>query len=127
MTVALKVCGAVVGIWGGVVLAVYTMFLTPFRLGAVLVPLSIVLAIGGNAALIWFTYTVTGNKFVGLLPGLVWVVLTFLAADRTTEGDLVLYQQNWVATVYLFAGSATVGVAGYRLIVPKPPTLGQRR
>jgi hypothetical protein len=123
----LTVAGTVIGLWGGFLLAIYTMFITPYRIGTVLIPLSIVLAIAGNAALIWFTYTATGNKWLGLLPGLVWVALTFFGADRTTEGDLVLSQRNWVATVYLFAGAATVGIAAYRLIVPKPPPLTPRR
>jgi hypothetical protein len=50
-----------------------------------------------------------------LLPGIVWFALSFLGAERTTEGDLILY--NWVATVYIYAGAITVGVAAYRMIV----------
>ena len=52
-------------------------------------------------------------------------MITFAASGRTTEGDLVLYQSNWVATAYLFAGAATITVAGYRIMAarprPKPP------
>lgn len=112
--------GAVVAVWGAVVVSVYGAFLTPFRIGQVLVPVAVVLAVVGNAVLIWFAHDVTGNKFLGLLPGVVWVALSFLGADRTTEGDLVLYQSNWVATVYLFAGAATVAVCAYRILVRHP-------
>ena len=40
----LRIAGAVVGVWGGVLLAVFGAFFTPFRSGAVLVPVSLVLA-----------------------------------------------------------------------------------
>ena len=127
-----RVAGAVVAIWGGVLLAFTGAFLTPFRIGTVLVPVAIVLAVAGNAVLIWFAYDVTGNKFLGLLPGLVWLAWSFVFADRTKEGDLVLVQGNWVATVYLFAGSATIAVAAYRMLVPRrhqppPSTVLPRR
>jgi hypothetical protein len=116
--VVARVAGAVVAVWGAVVLSAYGAFLTPFRLGEVLVPVAVVLAVGGNALLIQFAHGVTGNKILALLPGLVWVALSFLGVERTTEGDLVLYQSNWVATVYLFAGAGTVAVFAYRLLVP---------
>ena len=124
--VLVRVGGAVVAIWGGILLGLYATFMTPFRIGTALVPISIALAVVGNAGLVWFAYLTTRNKFVALLPGLVWAVLSFMGSARTTEGDLVLYQSNWVGTVYLFAGSITVGVAAYRIIVPKPPPIMPR-
>jgi hypothetical protein len=68
-----------------------------------------------HAALVWFALKVTGNRFLALLPGIVWFVVSFLGAERTTEGDIILY--NWVATIYIYAGAITVGVAAYRMIV----------
>ena len=115
----LRWVGAAVAVWGAVLIATFGAFITPWRVGTVLVPVALPLAVLGNAALIRFAYRVTRNKFLGLLPGLVWVVVSFVASARTTEGDLVLYQSNWVATVYLLAGAATVGVAAYRMIVPR--------
>jgi hypothetical protein len=123
LDVLLRIAGAVVAVWGGVLLGTYATFLTAYRIGTVLVPVSLVLAVAGNLALIWFAYLTTGNKWLALLPGLVWAALSFVGATRTSEGDLVLYQSNWVGTVYLFAGSITVAVAAYRLIVPKPPPI----
>jgi hypothetical protein len=117
----LRGLGAGVAAWGGLVLAGYGAFMSAFRVGTALVPVAVPLAIVGNAALIWFAYRVTRHTFLGLLPGLLWVAVTFIWSSRTTEGDLVLYQSNWVATAYLLAGSATVGVCAYRLIVPRRP------
>jgi hypothetical protein len=115
----LRGVGAAAATWGGFVLAAYGGYMTPFRLGATLVPVSVLLAVGGNAVLIWFAYRVTGHRFLGLLPGLVWVVLSFLASGRTTEGDFILIESNWVSTAYLLSGSATVGIAAYRMLVPR--------
>jgi hypothetical protein len=113
--------GAAVAVWGAVVLALYGVFMTPVRVGDVLVPVALVLAIAGNALLMRFARTVTGSRLFALVPGAIWIVITFVAAGRTTEGDLVLFQSNWVATAYLFVGSATVTVMGYRIVSRPPP------
>jgi hypothetical protein len=126
LEVLIRVGGAVVAVAGGALLGVFATLMTPFRIGGTLVPISLLLAVGGNAALIWFSYFTTRNKFLALLPGLVWAGFAFLGVDRTNEGDIVLYQQNWVSTVYLFVGAITVSIAAYRLIVPKPAPLTPR-
>jgi hypothetical protein len=113
--VALVVAGVVVSLWAAVLLAVAGAFLTPLRIGTVLAPVSLVLGIGGNIVIIWFAYRVTRHRYLALLPGLVWLALTIVAAGTTTERDLVLYTGNWVAVAYLYSGCATIGVAGYRL------------
>jgi hypothetical protein len=118
---AVRAAGAVVSVAGAFAVAAYGAFLTPFRVGATLVPVALLVAVGGNAALSWFAWTVTRSRVLGVLPGLVWVALSFLASSRTTEGDLVLTGNNWVATVYLLAGAATVGVCAYRLFIPRRP------
>lgn len=119
LDLAVRVGGTVVGIWGGVLLAFYGAFLVGFRIGGVLVPISLLLAVGGNVLLIWFTFEATRHKFLALLPSLIWVVLSFLASTRTTEGDLVLVDSNWVSVVYLLAGSVTIGLVAYRIILPR--------
>jgi hypothetical protein len=111
--------GLAVGLVGGALLAVFGAFLTPFRIGGVLVPISLLLAVGGNLLLIWFTYVATQHKGLALGPSLVWVVLTFVASGRTKEGDYVLVQNNWVSVVYLLAGCVTIGGAAYRLILAR--------
>lgn len=115
----LRAAAAVVAAWGGVLLAGYGAFLTPFRLGQVLIPVSVVIAICGNAALAWFAYRTTRNRFLGLLPGVIWIVLSFIWADRTAEGDLVL-ANTWVSTLYLFLGAAPTVVAAYRWFLAAP-------
>jgi hypothetical protein len=115
---AIRIGGAIVGLWGGVLLAIYGAFLTPLRVGGALLPVSLLLAVGGNVLLIWFTYQATRHNFVALIPSLIWVGLSFFASTRTTEGDLVLIDSNWVSVLYLLAGSVTIGIVAYRMILP---------
>jgi cytochrome c oxidase subunit IV len=117
----LRIIGLVVAIWGAVLLSSYGAFMTPYRVGGTLVPVAILLAVGGNAGLIWYAYHVTGWRRLSLLPGIVWIVASFQWSARTGEGDLVLTTSNWVGTVYLVSGWATIFFAAYRLI------LGSRR
>jgi hypothetical protein len=123
----ITVVGLLVAYWGAVLLAAVCAFLTPFRIGTVLVPVSVVLVIAGIVALTRFAYAVTEHAWLSLTPGLVWLAISFAWSSRTTEGDLVLISQNWVATVYLLVGSVTIGVVGYRLINPRRPPVGSRR
>jgi hypothetical protein len=113
--------GLFVGIWGGVLLAAIGAFYSPFRVGGVLLPLSVLIVVAGMILLVRFTYDATGHKWLSLLPGVVWLALTVMVSSRRTEGDLLLAQSNWVATAYLFAGSITLGVMGYRLFLPPRP------
>jgi hypothetical protein len=104
--------------WAAVLLAFYGALLTPFRLGGVLVPVSLLLAVAGNLGLMLFVrYTVPG-RFPPLVPGLVWLGVAFWASGATAEGDVLLAGNNWVAAAYLLIGSVTVGVAAYKVVLP---------
>jgi hypothetical protein len=115
----LKIGGTVVAAWGAALLAVVCAFLTPYRIGGVLVPVSVVLVVAGLVTLIRFAHEVTGNNWLSLVPGAVWLLLSLAMSARTSEGDLVLIEQNWLASVYMLAGSVTVGVTAYRLFAPR--------
>jgi fatty-acid desaturase len=115
---ALRISGAVVSVLLAGLVAAFGAFLTPFRIGTALVPVSLVIAIGGIAGLTWFAYTVTRHRLLGLLPGVVWIAVTFLAATRTHEGDLVLISTDWVASVYLLLGPLALAACAYRLLAP---------
>jgi hypothetical protein len=115
----LRLAGLAVACLGAVLVAVVGAFLTPFRIGTVLVPVSLLIVIGGLTAVIRFAYAVTEKVGLSLIPGIVWLVLSLVLSARTREGDLVLLQQNWVAVVYILVGSVTVGVLAFRMIVPR--------
>ncbi len=126
----LRIAGTAVAVVASALVAVYGAFLTPYRVGATLVPISLVIGIAGNVAVIWFGYTVTRSRALALAPAAVWVILSFVASSRTREGDLVLISTDWVATAYLLTGAATIGVCAYRLTTPRrsnSPEVARRR
>ncbi len=116
----LKPAGTAVACLGALVLGLVGAFLTPFRIGSVLVPISLVIVAAGLAGLVWFTYVITSHLGLSLLPGVVWLVLSLVLAARTDEGDLVLINQNWVANAYLLVGSVTIGAVAYVLVLRRP-------
>lgn len=118
MLLGLRLAGLAVACLGAVVVAVVGAFLTPFRIGSTLVPVSLLIVIGGLTAVIRFAYAVTEKAGLSLIPGVVWLVLSVVFSARTTEGDLILLQ-NWVAILYMLVGSVTVGVLAFRMIVPR--------
>jgi hypothetical protein len=107
-------------VWAAVLLALLGGFLTPYRIGGVLVPVSLALVLAGNWMLVRLTYAATGAVGLSLLPALAWLVITLVLARRTTEGDLVLAGNNWVANVYIIVGCVAAAVPAYRLINPRP-------
>jgi hypothetical protein len=117
LVTVVRTVGLVVALYGAVLLATVGSFLTPFRIGTVLVPVSLVIALlGPTATMLFARYTVGGTLPV-IAVGVAWVVATFPMANRRTEGDLVLTQQ-WVAVLYLFLGPIVVAAVCYRLLVP---------
>lgn len=114
---ASRVLGFVIALSLAAVSAAYEAFLTPLYWGSTRLPVSLVAAAVGNLALVYFTYVVTGRRLAAVGPALVWVVVMVAAAGRSSEGDLVLTDNNWVGIGTMLAGSVAFAVAGYRLVV----------
>jgi hypothetical protein len=114
---ALRLAGLAVAVALAAVSALYEVFLSALYWHATRVPVSVVLAFGGNLALVWFTHRVTGRRVAVLAPALVWLALTMTATGRTTEGDLVLAGNNWISLGTLLAGSLGFAIGAYRLLI----------
>ncbi|GGM32662.1 hypothetical protein ACFFX1_05090 [Dactylosporangium sucinum] len=111
----ITVGGLVVVTLLALVLALIEAFFAPFRLhgtGA-RIPISLVLAVVTNPLLGWFAFTTTGRRLAALLPAGAWCAVWILAAGRTTEGDLLLTDGNWVGLLTLFAGPLAFAVGIY--------------
>jgi hypothetical protein len=85
--------------------------------GTTRLPASPLAAVVGNVALVYFAYLVTGRRLAAVGPALVWTAVMVVAASRTSEGDLVLTDDNWVGIGTMLAGSVAFAAAGYRLIL----------
>ena len=117
--------GAVVGVLLGFVSALVEVFWAAAYVGPVRFPVSAVLAVVGNVALVRFTWWVTGSRGLALLPGLAWMVPVVIASGGTSEGDQLLRADNWVALATLFGGAVAWTVAAFRLITgPQRPGVG---
>lgn len=124
--VTLRVLGAAVGVVAAIETAVLEAFLTPLRWGGGRFPLAILLAVLTNLAVVWFTYEVTRGRLLTLLPGIAWAGVMVVLSARTTEGDIVLTGENWVAQVTILAGVVGYAVGAYRIVARPPSTVGAR-
>jgi hypothetical protein len=114
---AIRIAGFVLALLLALASAATEVFLTPLYWGGTRIPLAPVLAVAGNAGLVWFTVVVTGRRITVFGPALVWMAVMVAASTRTTAGDLVLTSNNWVGITTMIAGSVAFAGAGYRLIL----------
>jgi hypothetical protein len=113
LDIAISIAGLVIATLLAGALAIIEALYSPLRIGGVRVPVSLVMAVATNPLLGWFAITTTKHRLAALLPAGVWCVLWFLAAGRTSEGDLIITQDNWVGLLTLFAGPLAFGAGIY--------------
>jgi hypothetical protein len=133
MDLLLRIAGTAVGLLGGLLTALWEIFLSPPHTFGIILPVSPVLAIGTNVALVWFTKRVTGRNGLALLPGVVWFIAMFVGAMRTTEGDVLIPGNDWPGLLAILLGALGWGVAAYRMVLnrtepvaPAPPPTRSR-
>jgi hypothetical protein len=110
---------AVVSLW----LALTEVFWLPLRVGPVLVPVSILVAVVGNLLLPAAALRRSRSRFVAVVPGAVWLVVVIAAMVRRPEGDLVLIGRGAAGTVnlaFLLLGVLAAAVAIGRILGSGP-------
>ena len=127
LDIAITIGGLVVAVLLAVGLAVFEAFLVPLRVSDLglsdpgksnlRLPVALILALVTNPLLVWFVITTTGRRLAALLPAGAWCVVWVLAAARTTEGDLLLTDSNWVGLATLLSGPIVFAVAIYRSVL----------
>ncbi len=101
-----------------IVLALVEAFYAPLRTLGVAVPLiSLVLAVVGNASLVWFARFATGSRLGVVAPCVAWLGTMLALSSRTTEGDLIL-PADWRGIGLFFLGASTLTVAGFLVVMP---------
>ncbi|MFI5906682.1 hypothetical protein [Dactylosporangium sp. NPDC051541] len=113
LDIVLTVVGLIVATLLGAALAVIEAVWSPLRVGGFRVPASLVVALVTNPLLGWFAYTVTKRRLATLLPAAAWCVVWIMAAGRTSEGDMIITEDNWVGLLTLFAGPLAFAVGIY--------------
>lgn len=126
LDVTITTAGVVFSVLATIFSALLELFLTPLRLGGVLVGAAIVAAVAGNLAISWFAMATVGRRWALAPPWAIWTLIMFVAAGvRTTEGDYLLSGSDWVALVMILVGSLTFAVFTYRMILKRPPVTRQ--
>jgi hypothetical protein len=121
MNRTLKVAGTVVGLLGGFLTAVWEIFLSPLYAGAVPLPVSPVLAIVTNLALVWFVKRVTTSTGLSLLPGVVWIVTMIPGLVETRPENVLIPSNDYMGLAAVLLGAATWALTAYRQLLFRPP------
>ncbi|HEY8473490.1 MAG TPA: hypothetical protein VIL37_12760 [Natronosporangium sp.] len=127
--ILVRIAGALVAFGGGAVAAWLAVLLIPLRVssfgisdgggvGATRIPIAIVLAVAGNAALVWVARHGTGFRWAVLLPGLSWFAVIAVAMLTTPEGDRLLMPDDWVGAITLFGGTITFVICAVIAVAP---------
>jgi hypothetical protein len=117
----LQAAGVAVGLLLGFVTAIWEAFASPLYAGGVPLPVSPVLAVASNLALVWFTRRVTGRTGLALLPGVVWFGTMLVAASKTDAGSLLIPGNDYMGLAAILLGSAAWGVGGYWAMLRQRP------
>jgi len=107
---ALRVAAGVLISLFSIGLAVVEAFLVPLRIGTVPLPLSVLLAVVGNAGLTKLAVRQTGSIVWGVLQPVLWLLVIVVLSLPRPEGDLIV-PGSLTGLVFLFAG-AVAGAYG---------------
>lgn len=117
----IKAAGVVVSLLAAVLSALLELFMTPLRLGGVLIGVAVVAAVVLNYAISWFAVATVGRRWALAPPWALWTAVMFFAAGtRTAEGDYLISGDDWIALIMILAGSLTFAVYAYRAILRGP-------
>lgn len=128
--IGLGLVGAVVALAGGTLTAVLSLFLVPLRvdLGFALIrfPAAVLLAVIGNALLLWFARQATGTRWGVLVPAIGWFVIMLPALGSTSAGSRLMMPNDWMAVLTLFGGTIVLTI-GAVLTLAAPRAVAKQR
>jgi len=106
-------------------MALVEVFWLPLRVGGVLLPVSVVVAVVANLLLPRLALRMSGSRLFAVLTGVVWLVVVVAAMIRRPEGDLIITGGGATGIVnlaFLLLGVLAAAFAvGRTLGGPRPP------
>ena len=96
-----RVCWGLTALVVAAWLALAEVFWLPLRVGGVLVPVSVVVAVVGNLLLPTAALRMSGSRLVAVLAVVPWLVVAVAAMVRRPEGDLVMSGSEALGVVNL--------------------------
>ena len=125
MSRARQVGGGVVVLVAAAWMALVEVFWLPLRVGGLLVPVSVVVAVVANLLLPRLALRLSGSKVVAGLTGVAWLVVIVAGMIRRPEGDLLITGGGATGVVnlaFLLCGVLAAAFAvGRALGGPRPP------
>jgi hypothetical protein len=123
-----RACWALTAVVLAAWLALAEVFWLPLRVGGVLVPVSVVVAVVGNLLLPAAALRLSGSRLVAVLPAVPWLVVAVAAMVRRREGDLVMSGAGALGAVnlaFLMLGVLAAAFAVGRVLGgPRRPPVG---
>ncbi|GAA3385931.1 hypothetical protein [Cryptosporangium minutisporangium] len=117
---ALRIAAVLVGTVITVTTEVIAAFLTPFRLGGTLIPISWVIVVAGVVLGVTITRYGSGIAGATAVPALAWFLVLWPLSSSTAEGDLVV-PGTWVGYGVLLLGLlAIVGTVAVSMAMSRP-------
>jgi len=127
LELVIKVAGLVIAALAAILSGILEIFLSPLRVGGMLIGVSILIAAVANYAIGWFAHSTVGRRSAVALPWAIWTLLMlFAAGTRTHEGDYLIAGNNWIALVMILVGSLAYAVFAYRMILKPLPAVPPR-
>lgn len=112
--ILLPAAGVLVAFAAGALAAAAALLLVPLRveIGSWLVrmPVAVLVAVGGNALLLWYAPRATGWRWAVAAPVAGWFLVMLPALGATASGDRLLMPNDWVGTVTLFGGTIVLTI-----------------
>jgi hypothetical protein len=96
-----RVCWGLTALVVAAWLTLAEVFWLPLRVGGVLVPVSVVVAVVGNLLLPTAALRLSGSRLVAVLAVVPWLVVAVAAMVRRPEGDLVMSGSEALGAVNL--------------------------
>ncbi|MCZ7418965.1 hypothetical protein O7605_05455 [Verrucosispora sp. WMMA2121] len=124
LDLGLRVAGGGFAVVAAMLSAVLELLLAPLRIGGHLIGVTVLVAVAANIALSWLAVETVGRRWAVALPALPWVAIMVIAADRTSEGDVLLVG-NWVGLTLVVGGAMTFTVMAFRSILAPAPAPGR--
>jgi hypothetical protein len=125
MSRARQLGGGVLVLALAVWLAVVEVFWLPLRVAGVLLPVSVVAAVGANLLVPRLALRLSGSRLVAGLTGVAWLVVVVAGMIRRPEGDLLITGGGATGVVnlaFLLCGVLAAAFAvGRALGGPRPP------
>lgn len=118
---SLRIVGGVLATLAALLSGLLELFFVPLRAGGLLLGLAALAAVPINVAIAWFAVRTVGRRWAIGPPWALWTLLMFFALGvRTSEGDHLIFGDNWAALVLMTLGSVAFAGYAYRLIVRGP-------